>query len=153
MRTIGPGGLIVPGAVVLLDADTAAAVVELVGLDVAHRRLLGRDPIADEALAAIVALARTAERKPSVSGGMCAAGVPTPCRAEGSGAGSTPMVTAAAAELDVSGVASVLGVGIRAVRGLAERRTLPGWKVAGEWRFARVDVERLAARRAQRRGA
>ena len=157
LRTVGPGGLIVAGPVVIIDASRAAAVVDLLGLEEegVRRRLHGRDPLADDALAALVGLARTVERsadREMCSGGeaMCSADVPTAGGGLASGGESTVMVTAAD-DLDVIATAAELGVGSRAVRGLAERRTLPGRKVAGEWRFDRADVERLAARRAQRR--
>jgi len=151
VRAVGPGGLIVPGPVLVIDADTAAAVVDLLCLEVAHRRLFGRDAVADNALAAMVALARTAERFCSDREEVCSADVPAPCGDGGGGGRCQVMTTATADEVDVTTTAAQLGVGPRAVRSLAGRRTLPGWKVGGRWRFARADVDVLADRRAQRR--
>ncbi len=50
-------------------------------------------------------------------------------------------------EMDARGAAVVLGVGERAIRGLAGRGSLPGNRGPGGWRFLKVDVEKLAAAR------
>lgn len=153
MRPVGPGGLIVPGPVLLLDASTAAAVVAALDLEAQRLDVYGRHPAADNALAALVALARTAEQKRSVSQETGSVGVPSPCAADRSGARSTAMVTPHADQLDASDAASQLGVGPRAIRYLAERGTLPGRKVGGGWRFDKADIDNLAERRARRRSA
>lgn len=48
-------------------------------------------------------------------------------------------------------VARVLGISTRAVRGLAHRGTLPGYKDGTGWRFVLADVVQLADQREERR--
>ena len=43
--------------------------------------------------------------------------------------------------MTVRGVADYLNVNPKTVYRLARRRELPGFKVAGAWRFQRVDIE------------
>ena len=46
--------------------------------------------------------------------------------------------------------ARVLGISTRAVRGLAERGTLPGFKQGKDWRFVLADVVHFAQEREER---
>jgi excisionase family DNA binding protein len=64
------------------------------------------------------------------------------------------MNTATNQSLTVKEVASLLAVDSKTVYRLAQRADLPGFKVAGAWRFLRTDIEHwIAAQKSAQRGA
>lgn len=157
VRVLAAGATIIPAAVVVLDASACASIAGAADLTAVHRHLLNdQDPTANHgpaaaALAAILNLAQTAERKRAAPKEICSADIPTAGARYPDGAQSTPMAHTSPTDLDVAATAAALGIGERAVRALAERGTLTARKIGGRWCFHPAAVQQLTDRRATRR--
>ena len=121
-----------------VDGPTSTLLCEVMRLATreAHRNGARLDP-------RLIALAKAADTVAR----QWKAGVAERPRNTGTPHGDTPASIGLVRSADA---ARVLGIGTRAVRGLAERGTLPGYKDGNGWRFVLADVVHLADQREER---